>query len=117
MSLDFYLDCTEVLVCECGRRHVVKTVCVFDTNITHNLASMFAAVGCYETLWRGDGRTAADALLTLEPGLADMEARPSYYQTFDAPNGWGLYVHALPWLKRVVTACREYPTAVLRCSR
>lgn len=123
MSLDLYLQSavptTKTCRCaDCGNEHAVSEPEVyFDVSITHNLSAMFGHAGVYSILWRGGGLRAGDVLPKLEAALADMRARPEHFRTFDAPNGWGTYRDAVPWLARVVDACREYPDAVLRCSR
>jgi hypothetical protein len=101
----------------CGHSHTRKDrATYFWINITHNLNKMFEAAGLYEILWHGTGLRAGDVLSKLEIGLADMRARPEFYEQFNAENGWGLYKHAVPWLKKVIEACRTYLDAVLECS-
>lgn len=122
MSLDFYLmGEPEESDCECERcenvHRTTKKTCRFSSNITHNLTEMFDEAGVYEILWRGDGLRAGDVLPRLEEALALMRADPPRFEKHNSPNGWGLYIHAVPWLARVVDACREYPDAKLECSR
>lgn len=123
MSLDFYLVDEE--------EHAVKHYCsycdhthecmtrteLFHRNITHNLNEMFEQAGAYRILWHGDDLVAGEVLRTLEPILMDMMVREAHFRQWDAANGWGRYEHALEFLKAVVTACKEHPSARLRCSR
>jgi hypothetical protein len=122
VSLNLYLESPtrkEMRTCgECG--HECETEVrdtFFSINITHNVNGMFEAAGLYQILWHGDGLIAGEQVPALEVGLLDMEKNPDHYKQFDAPNGWGTYVQALPWLREVLNACRAHPTALLRCSR
>lgn len=107
MSLDVYLE-------------VTKPTEVYWANITHNLNVMADAAGIYGALWRPDehGLMKAGQLVPiLEKGLADLKARPEYFKTFDAPNGWGTYIHFVPWVEKYLEACKENPDADVRVSR
>jgi len=107
MSLDFYLE-------------RVQLTTVFDKNITHNLAEMAEKAGIYEALWRPDehGYKKAEQIIPiLKKGIEQLESRPDYFKQFDSPNGWGLYIHFLPFVKEVLAACEEYPDADIRVSR
>ena len=97
-----------------------ETECVFDANITHNLNKMADAAGIYEACWRPEeiGATkASDIIPILEKGFEDMKTRPEHYKQFDSPNGWGLYIHFLPWVESYLNACRKYPDAIIEVSR
>ena len=99
MSLDIYLK-------------RVQTTTVFDANITHNLNRMANEAGIYDVLWHPEERAVAgDMIPALEAAIDRMEADPDHFRQFDAPNGWGTYDDFLPWLKRLLEACREYPDA------
>jgi hypothetical protein len=89
----------------------------FDTNITHNLNTMFKEAGLYKILWHGDDLRAGDVLLKLEIGLAAMKAHPTHFIVFDDPKGWGTYAQAVPWLEEVIEACRKFQDAILKCGR
>lgn len=97
-----------------------ETECVFDANITHNLNKMADAAGIYVACWRPEeiGATkASDIIPILEKGFEDMKTRPEHYKQFDSPNGWGLYIHFLPWVESYLNACRKYPDAIIEVSR
>ena len=107
MSLDFYLKKTQPTV-------------VFDANITHNLNKMAEEAGIYNCLWRPDENCIEKAYQMIEPlsaGLAELLANPAKYKKFDAPNGWGLYEHFVPFVKDVLNACIENPDADVEVSR
>lgn len=122
MSLDLYLEGPVEKVthrCDsCDHTHEAEhRPTLWQTNITHNLGAMFDEAGVYQTLWRGDGLVAGQQVEKLEAALRLMEAEPERFKKHNAPNGWGLYEHAVPWLRKVVEACREYPLATFYCSR
>ncbi len=96
-----------------------ETTCVYSANITHNLAKMAKAAGIYDICWQPQEigvEQAADIVPILEKGLADMKKRPEFYETFDSPNGWGLYKHFVPWLEKYLAACQENPDAIIEVS-
>lgn len=105
MSLDVYLE--RVQKCD-----------VFEANITHNLSIMAGNAGVYDACWHpeniADEPTAADIIPILEEGIKKLESDPEYFKQFDAKNGWGTYDDFVPWLKRYLEACREYPDATIR---
>ena len=122
MSLDLALigesRATPCSCVSCGHEHWREEHEVFHTeNITHNLIPMFAAAGLYKILWHGDHLVAGEQVAALEAGLRDMERRPDHYRRIESPDGWGRYTNAVPWLRRVIAACRAHPEATLRCSR
>jgi hypothetical protein len=101
MSLDFSLIRTQPTV-------------VFDRNITHNLNPMATEAGIYEALWcpNKHGYTkAAQIIPILKEGLEKMKRDPAFFKTFDSENGWGLYIHFVPFVEAVLAACEEYPDA------
>lgn len=94
--------------------------CVFDANITHNLAEMADKAGIYYALWRPEeipANKASDIVDILERGLADLKARPEYFEQFNASNGWGKYDRFLPWVEEYLDACKSYPDAEISVSR
>ena len=107
MSLDFYLKRTQPTV-------------VFDRNITHNLNTMAREAGIYEALWRPDenGYTKANQIIPiLKEGLIKLKSNPNHFERFNSPNGWGLYIHFIPFVEAVLAACEEYPDADIEVSR
>ena len=107
MSLDVYL--TELRPSE-----------VYSANITHNLATMAEEAGIYRALWRPEEigiKTAAELVPLLEAGLVLLRADPDRFKKHDAPNGWGLYEHFVPFVERYLEACRASPGAEVSVSR
>jgi hypothetical protein len=117
MSLDFYIS--QVKRCpHCGGE--IEGDDTHDQNITHNLAGMADAAGLYKLLWRPEENGIVKAGQLIEPlqlGIALMEANPERFRAMDAENGWGTYDQFVPWLKQLLTACREYPDGLVRASR
>jgi hypothetical protein len=106
MSLDFRLKRTQPTV-------------VFDRNITHNLSTMAREAGIYEALWHPNenGYTKAEQIIPiLKEGLAKLKSDPTFFKTFDSPNGWGMYIHFVPFVEAVLAACEEYPDADIEVS-
>lgn len=93
---------------------------VFEANITHNLNKMADAVGIYGPLWRPEDsgiKTAGDLIPFLSDGIAELKRDPERYRKLEPENGWGTYDDFVPWLKRYLAACIEYPDAEISASR
>lgn len=52
-----------------------------------------------------------DLIKPLEDGIADMVLNPDKYQPLSASNGWGTYEQFIPWLQKLLEACRQCPNA------
>ena len=112
---------------------------VFNANITHNLGQMANRAGIYEACWRpyqlhpdyvelndnekeydfeeSHPMLAKDIIEKLEKGYNDLKNNPTLFKQFDSPNGWGLYIHFLPFVEKYLEACKEYPDAQINTSR
>jgi len=104
MSLDVYLE-------------VVKPTEVYSANITSNLYRMAEAAGIHQALWNPEqlGITEASQLIPLlTDGLSKLKADPGHFKTFDSPNGWGRYIHFVPFVEKYLEACIENPGATVR---
>jgi len=122
MSLDVHLKSNKPIKkeCPCCGCKYKKHEYFYQSNITHNLWKMAAEAGIYKHLWRPEelGITKAKELIKpIREGLKDMKARPKYYEQFNSPNGWGTYEHFIPWIEKYLTACIEYPDAVVEVDR
>lgn len=107
MSLDVYLT-------------AVRSVTVYDCNITHNLGRMAEEAGIYQHLWRPDEigiTTAAQLIEPLSAGLALLKSDRARFEAFNDSNGWGLYEHFVPFVEKYLDACRENPDATVSVSR
>jgi hypothetical protein len=91
---------------------------VYWTNITHNLGKMAARAGIYRALWypEEDVKTAKDLIEPLTDGLALLRANEAFFRRFDAPNGWGVYEHFVPFVAKYLDACVNNPDAEVRAS-
>ena len=97
----------------------LKGDCVYDSNITHNLGKMAVACGVYYACWHPEeiGIKRAKWLIPmLQNGVKLLKEHPEFYKQFDSPNGWGMYIHFLPWLEKYLDACKLYPEAKVRTS-
>ena len=140
MSLDVYLSRKRWVSYDEGKTYEVDNEGVYSANITHNLGEMADKAGIYEALWRPhrlrEGYTVAEGdhdaeyefedsvtivaseiIPILEKGLADLKSRPDYFKEFDSPNGWGLYIHFVPFVEKYLEACKEYPESIVEASR
>jgi len=107
MSLDVYLE-------------FVKPVEVYEANITHNLGAMAEEAGIYKHLWRPEELGITKACELIEPlraGLALLISDPPRFEKHNAANGWGLYKHFVPFVRKYLEACEENPDANVRVSR
>jgi hypothetical protein len=92
----------------------------YDANITHNLGAMAKAAGIYEACWRPEEIGITHARQLIEPlrkGLQLLQSDPARFEKFNAPNGWGMYEHFVPWVSQYLSACEEYPDAKVSVSR
>ena len=93
---------------------------VYSANITHNLGAMAEEAGIYQHLWRPDEINVTKAAQLIEPlraGLALLKSDPERFKKFDADNGWGLYIHFVPFVEKYLQECVKYPGAEVRVSR
>lgn len=107
MSLDVYLKN------ETGEE-------LYSRNITHNLGKMAGEAGIYECLWRPDEHGITHARQIIEPlaaGVALLATQKARFEEFNAPNGWGLWEHFLPFCADYLQACRDNPAALVKVSR
>jgi hypothetical protein len=140
MSLDVTLYRNYHVSYDGGKTLEEKQEDVYSANITHNLGKMAGEAGLYEALWRpyqlkegynipeGDHDAeykfeeanpvrAYEIIPIIEKGLEDMLARPKHYETFNSPNGWGMYHNFVPWIKEYLEALKEYPESFVDCDR
>ncbi len=120
MSLDVYLNRKRYLSYDEGKTYTVDYEQVYCANITHGLGKMAVEAGIYEALWRPEeiGKTKASEIIELlEKGLADLKARPVHFETFNSPNGWGVYERFVPFVEKYLDACKQYPNAIIEISR
>lgn len=115
MSLDVYLQ----IDVDVGAPEL-KTIELYEANITHNLGVMAEAAGIYKCLWRPEEigiRYASQLIEPLEAGINQLNADPDKFKAFNASNGWGTYDNFLPWCKKYLEACQSYPKALVYVCR
>lgn len=147
MSLDIYLKRSRYVSYDKGVTYEEDNETVYDCNITHNLTRLADEASIYEALWRPFnlhpdyhkedyedefGRTdydaewefecshtmyAKDVINILEKGLNELKDKPDYYKQFESDNGWGLYIQFVPFVEKYLNACKEFPDAIIECSR
>lgn len=127
MSLDFCLKKPEPEIryeeCPhcCGKGRVPVDGAAYDSfNITHNCGNMAVWAGIYMALWYPEeieAKKAKDIIPLLEAGVKRMEDNPEECANREAKNGWGTYDAFLPWVRKVLKACKEHPEAEIEVSR
>lgn len=60
---------------------------------------------------------ARDLIEPLRVGLEKLRSNRKHYESFNSPNGWGLYENFVPWVARYLGACEEHPDAEVSVSR
>lgn len=113
MSLDFDMY-DDICPC-CGRSGDGVSI-----NITHNLAEMADALGCYKCLWRPEENSfskARDIIEKLEYAINELKTNRKNYVKYDAPNGWGDTSSMLSFLSEVYEFAKEHPDATIEASR
>ena len=98
----------------------VMPTTVFSSNITHNLVEMAEEAGIYKALWRPEEIGITKASQLIEPlwvGLSLLKSDPARFEKFNAPNGWGMYEHFVPFVEEYLGACKANPDAEVSVSR
>ena len=116
MSLDISLFEKEIIVCECGKNHVMKREKIFQTNTTGNLHKMAKELGVYEYLWTPKKLKITKANQLIEPltkALANLKANEEHYKKFDAPNGFGVYSDFVFFIEDLLNACTKFPDTLV----
>lgn len=92
-----------------------STACIFDSNMTSNVAPMWRKAGA--DLAEMHGKTAAECAPVLAAAVLAMEMDPAGYKLMDPPNGWGDYEGCLDFLRSIRDACVRHPACVVEVSR
>jgi hypothetical protein len=127
MSLDIYLKSKDLVkkTCKCCNNVYEEEEVFYQNNITHNLATMAAAVivekeTLYKYLWRPDEidiTTANQLIVPLTIGLNELKANPDKYKKFNPGNGWGTYEGLVKFVEEYLAACIEYSDSIIEISR
>jgi hypothetical protein len=138
MSLDVGLYRIKYVSYEMVNFHEEKEE-IYGANITHNLCEMAEKAGIYKALWRPyqlhkdyvhteDYKIemefensvtiiASDIIDVIEQGLDLLKNRPDYFSKFNSPNGWGTYVHFVPFVENYLNALKQYPNLIVIVDR
>lgn len=83
----------------------------FNTNITYNLSKMFTTAFNTGEYWLDEleGRKGFEVIELLTNAIIRMVKDPDHFKQFDAPNGWGTFNDALPWLIQLKEECVKNP--------
>jgi hypothetical protein len=120
MSLDVYLSRKRRISYDDGKTFIEDTEEVYWSNITHNLSRMADAAGIGDCLWSPDVLGFEKASQLIEPlksGLEKLKTSPEIYEKYNASNGWGLYVHFVPFVQQYLDACIAYPDSIVSVSK
>lgn len=119
MSLDFNLiKKTKKICCKhCKVEEEVEEE-VFWANITNNLTTMAEKAELYKPLWHPEKlniKIAKDLIKPIEKGLKNLKrgGRDKFVE-FEASNGWGTYNNFVPFVEKVLKACKENPEAIVK---
>ena len=91
----------------------LRNIELYSDNYTGNVYPMWIEAGVDEALYESEGIEAASIIPILEDGIRDMENCPHTYIAMNPPNGWGDSVGALRFLRRLLTACKDDPLALI----
>ena len=88
---------------------------VFTANITHNLAEMARALGCYDACWHPERLSSDPRAHHIKPylkeALMELAENPKKYRKYESENGWGTTDGFERFLMGYVIACLKYPNA------
>lgn len=118
MSLDIYLE-TPTKCPHCGKR-IGEGMEVWSANVTHNLGAMADEAGIGDMVWSPEKvgiKMACQLIEPLRAAIETMKSDPERFRKLDAKNKWGTYDNFVPWLERLLGACREWPNAEVKVSR
>jgi hypothetical protein len=140
MSLDVSLYRTYHISYDKGKTLEEKEECMYESNITHNLGNMASEAGLYEALWRphrlkegynipeddhdaeyefeeANPTFAYQIIDVVEKGLEELKSNPEHYETFNSPNGWGMYKNFVPFVEKYLDALKQYSECRVIVSR
>lgn len=93
---------------------------VYESNITHNLNTMADKAGIYNVIWNPKeigAKNAEDIIEQLDKGLLKLIRNPSFFETFNSSNQWGVYRDLVIFVARYLEACRQYPNLLIEVSK
>ena len=93
---------------------------IYSRNITHNVGKMAQAADIYFCLWRPEEIGITHAKQLIEPltkGVILLATEKDRFEKFNSPNGWGMWLHFLPFCCNYLQACKSHPDALVEVSR
>jgi hypothetical protein len=81
---------------------------------------MAKEAGVYQHLWRPEEIGITKAAQLVEPlraAVALLKSDPARFEQHNAPNGWGMYKHFVPFVENYLAACERNPDAEVSVSR
>lgn len=94
--------------------HVNDGPCVFDRNMTSNVAPMWREAGI--DLRLAKGALAGALVYRLNEAIQAMKTDQEKYLAMQPDNGWGDYNGALQFLVDLRDACVHFPTMTVQVS-
>ena len=75
---------------------------VFEQNITYNVGTMIRRAGIHPQVL--NGMKVSEAYAIVRNGLLVMEGNKTYFEQFDADNGWGTYATTITAVRAIYKA-------------
>lgn len=94
--------------------HASGDVCVYDANMTSNVAPMWRKAGI--ELRHAKGMVSGALVYRLAEAVAAMKASPDEYKAMNPATGWGDYDGALKFLEDLLATCRHFPAMIVQVS-
>ena len=108
------LDLTLYVEIDLGGPGGPESIELYSCHITHNLNKMAKEAGIYGIVWRPEElgiEYAGQIVEGLDRGILELKSHRTKYIKHDNPNGWGTYDGFVPWLEKLLDACKRYPKA------
>lgn len=99
---------------------VNDSVCVFDSNLTHNLGRMAEEACLYHAIWRPDAigaNRASEITDSLVDGLRFMKRNRDSLSLFNPDNGCGCFDDLERFVESYLIACLVWPDAEISVYR
>jgi hypothetical protein len=95
-------------------------ISVYKTYVKRDIFQMADLVGVYSIIWKPNdyGINKASKLIPhLERAIEELEKNPDFFKALQPEEKWSTYENFLAWLKRYLSACRNYPDAEIHIDR
>lgn len=81
---------------------------------------MALEAGLYEIMWRPERffiEKAEELIEGLKVGLKNLQSDPDRFKQFNPKNAWGSYDNFVLVVSKYLSACMEYPYAIIEVDR